>query len=126
MVKRKPRHCRTEHRAQPRCWVGGTSGPGGLRSWRGCSGQGRILDLGGEFSVGDKEGQSFLWVRSKGENQGTKPQEEGEEGAGEPALPSAKSICTCTSGYNNHTVYLPNDNIEVKRAHIIITLEIPV
>lgn len=75
--------------------------PDGTRSKRGCSGREKIQDTGEEFSLRDKEGQRFLWVRSKGENQETKPHEEGEEGAGgsmfsgkeQGSSPFVKSIC---------------------------------
>lgn len=69
-MARKPGHHRVGHRepwAQGWCW-GLLVMLDGIRSRRRCPGQGRVQGpRWREFSLGDKEGQCFLWFRSKEE-----------------------------------------------------------
>lgn len=99
----------------------------GIRSGRPCPGQGGVQGpRWREFSLGDKEGQCFLWLRSKDENQETKLYVVGEEGAGglgvlregggEPSLTSAKSRITI------QCIFQAVISLRVKRRQIIIAL----
>ena len=97
----------------------------GIRSGRPCHGQGGVQGpRWREFSLGDKEGQCFLWLRNKDENQETKLYVVGEvgagglgvlrEGGGEPSLTSAKSRITI------QCIFQAVISLRVKRRQIII------
>lgn len=110
--------------AQGRCWRLLVM-LDGIRSGRPCRGQGGVQGpRWREFSLGDKEGQCFLWLRNKDENQETKLYVVGEEGAGglgvlregggEPSLTSAKSRITI------QCIFQAVISLRVKRRQIII------
>lgn len=120
---------RREPWAQWWCW--GLLVLDGIRSGRRCPGQEWLPGpRRREFSLGDKEGQCFLWVRSKEGNQETKLYAVGEEGVGvlgvlregggEPSLTSAKSRITI------QCIFQAAISLRVKRLQIIIAVGMPV